>query len=33
VLDPAGGTITPDAGRPGNGLTFKDTDAEQFRVA
>ncbi|WP_413249928.1 enolase C-terminal domain-like protein [Sinomonas flava] len=33
VLDPAGGTITPDAGRPGNGLTFKDADAEQFRVA
>ena len=33
TLDPTGGTITPDAGAPGNGLTLRVADAEPFRVA
>ncbi len=33
VLDPTGGVLRPDQGRPGFGLVFKRTDAEQFRVA
>jgi L-alanine-DL-glutamate epimerase-like enolase superfamily enzyme len=32
VLDPAGGSITPDPHSPGLGLTFKAADAEEFRV-
>ena len=32
TLDPTGGVITPDPAAPGNGLTFKTTDAESFRV-
>ncbi|BCT74909.1 mandelate racemase [Sinomonas cyclohexanicum] len=33
TLDPAGGTIAPDADAPGNGLTLRAADAERFRVA
>ena len=33
ALSPAGGSMTPDVGAPGNGLTFKAADAEQYRVA
>ncbi|MDN5764717.1 MAG: mandelate racemase [Humibacillus sp.] len=33
TLDPTGGTITPRSDSPGNGLTFKATDAEHYRVA
>lgn len=33
TLDPQGGTIVPDAERPGNGLTFRSADAEPYRVA
>jgi len=32
ALDPAGGTVTPDQGRPGLGLALKRSVAEQFRV-
>ncbi len=32
TLDPAGGTITPDADAPGNGLTLRVADAEPYRV-
>lgn len=32
ALDPQGGTISPDAGAPGNGLTLREADAERFRV-
>lgn len=32
TLDPQGGTITPDDSAPGNGLTLKDADAENYRV-
>ena len=31
--DPQGGTITPDPGAPGLGLTFRDADARRYRVA
>ena len=30
ALDPAGGVLTPDLGRPGHGLAFKAADAERF---
>jgi L-alanine-DL-glutamate epimerase-like enolase superfamily enzyme len=30
VLDPVGGALSPDLGRPGLGLTLKESDAEQF---
>jgi L-alanine-DL-glutamate epimerase-like enolase superfamily enzyme len=33
VLDPAGGTLTPDPARPGLGLTLKTADAERYRRA
>ena len=33
TLDPTGGTITPDDGAPGNGLTLRVSDAERYRVA
>jgi L-alanine-DL-glutamate epimerase-like enolase superfamily enzyme len=33
VLDPHGGALRPDPGRPGLGLTFKAADAERFRAA
>jgi L-alanine-DL-glutamate epimerase-like enolase superfamily enzyme len=33
ALSPAGGSMTPEIGAPGNGLTFKAADAERFRVA
>ncbi len=33
TLDPAGGTITPDADAPGLGLTLRVADAEPYRVA
>ncbi|HEU5037517.1 MAG TPA: enolase C-terminal domain-like protein [Nocardioides sp.] len=33
TLDPTGGTITPDDGAPGNGLTLRTTDAAEYRVA
>lgn len=32
TLDPQGGTITPDSSAPGNGLTLKAEDIEQYRV-
>ncbi len=32
VLDPGGGSLQPDQGRPGLGLTLKSVDAEQYRV-
>ena len=32
TLDPRGGTISPDAAAPGNGLTFREADANGFRV-
>jgi L-alanine-DL-glutamate epimerase-like enolase superfamily enzyme len=31
ALDPAGGTMTPDPGRPGLGIVFRQTDAERYR--
>jgi L-alanine-DL-glutamate epimerase-like enolase superfamily enzyme len=31
ALDPAGGTLTPDLGRPGLGVEFRAADAEQYR--
>lgn len=33
ALDPHGGVLRPDRDRPGLGLTFKDSDAEPYRVA
>ncbi len=33
ALDPAGGVLCPDQGRPGFGLAFKRADANPFRVA
>jgi L-alanine-DL-glutamate epimerase-like enolase superfamily enzyme len=33
TLDPAGGALRPDPGRPGLGLTLKESDAAPFRVA
>ena len=33
TLDPSGGTITPDASAPGNGLTLKSADIERYRVS
>jgi L-alanine-DL-glutamate epimerase-like enolase superfamily enzyme len=33
TLDPGGGTMCPDPGRPGHGMTLRDTDAEPFRRA
>ena len=32
TLDPHGGTMHPDPGRAGHGMTLRDTDAELFRV-
>ncbi len=32
TLDPSGGTIRPDAGAEGNGLTLRRTDADRYRV-
>ena len=32
ALDPQGGTITPDSSAPGNGLTLRSSDVEEFRV-
>ena len=31
VLDPVGGSLVPDRSRPGNGLTIRESDVEQFR--
>ena len=31
TLDPQGGTMYPDPGRPGHGMTLRDAEAEQFR--
>jgi len=31
ALDPAGGELTPDPGRPGLGLELRSTDAERYR--
>ena len=33
ALDPTGGVLRPDQGRPGFGLEFKRSEAEQFRIA
>jgi L-alanine-DL-glutamate epimerase-like enolase superfamily enzyme len=33
TLDPRGGTMCSDPGRPGHGMTLRDTDAEPFRRA
>jgi L-alanine-DL-glutamate epimerase-like enolase superfamily enzyme len=33
ALDPTGGTLRPDPGRPGLGLALKESDAAPFRVA
>ncbi|MHB1988113.1 MAG: enolase C-terminal domain-like protein [Acidimicrobiales bacterium] len=33
ALDPKGGALVPDPGRPGNGLTLKTADAELYRTA
>jgi L-alanine-DL-glutamate epimerase-like enolase superfamily enzyme len=33
TLSPVGGALKPDLDSPGHGMTFKDLDAEQFRVA
>ena len=33
TLTPVGGALGPDRSAPGNGLTFKEADAERFRVA
>jgi hypothetical protein len=33
TLDPDGGAMRPDPGRPGHGLTLRDADAEPFRQA
>ncbi len=33
TLTPTGGTARPDLSAPGNGLTFRDTDAERYRIA
>jgi L-alanine-DL-glutamate epimerase-like enolase superfamily enzyme len=33
ALDPEGGTLQPDQGRPGLGLELRHADAEQYRVA
>ena len=33
TLDPQGGTMCPDPGRPGHGMTLRDAEAEQFRHA
>ncbi|MFI5086505.1 MAG: enolase C-terminal domain-like protein, partial [Actinomycetales bacterium] len=33
TLDPAGGSLVPDSGRPGNGLVFRAADAEEYRVS
>ena len=32
TLNPQGGTITPDSSAPGNGLTLRSSDIEEFRV-
>jgi L-alanine-DL-glutamate epimerase-like enolase superfamily enzyme len=32
TLDPQGGTVSPDPTAPGNGLDFREPDAEPFRV-
>ena len=33
TLDPSGGVIRPDPAAPGLGMTFRDADAERYRVA
>lgn len=33
ALDPHGGVLTPDSGRPGLGLQLRTADAEQYRQA
>ena len=33
ALDPAGGQLAPDPGRPGLGLEFREADAQQYRRA
>jgi L-alanine-DL-glutamate epimerase-like enolase superfamily enzyme len=33
VLDPGGGTLTPDPGRPGLGLELRTADADRYRTA
>jgi L-alanine-DL-glutamate epimerase-like enolase superfamily enzyme len=33
TLDPDGGAMRPDPGRPGHGMTLRDADAEPFRRA
>lgn len=33
MVAPDGGALVPDTGRPGHGLAFKASDAEQYRVA
>jgi hypothetical protein len=33
ALDPAGGELTPDSGRPGLGLELRAADAEPYRQA
>jgi len=32
VLEPEGGALRPDRGRPGNGLELRRADAERFAV-
>jgi len=31
ALDPAGGVMTPDPGRPGLGMTLREADADPYR--
>jgi hypothetical protein len=33
ILEPAGGGLRPERGRPGHGLALKRADAEPYRVA
>jgi hypothetical protein len=33
ALDPSGGTLRPDPGRPGLGLALKEPNAAPYRVA
>ena len=33
TLSPRGGALQPDHDAPGNGLAFKEADAEQYRIA
>jgi L-alanine-DL-glutamate epimerase-like enolase superfamily enzyme len=32
AIEPAGGSLRPDRGRPGHGMAFKSADAEPFRI-